>query len=163
MRNENDFYYQAEVDWTEGRAGGLKSSGLPTLDVAAPPEFQGRENTWTPEHLYVGSVASCFMTTFLAIAELSKLEFRSLSVKAEGRLKRAEGSGYEMTEIILRPTLVVRYGRDLERASRMLEKAEKKCLISNSIKTKVKLEPRVYNEQSPAYPCPPVSPVTIPA
>jgi len=36
-----------------------------------------------------------------------------------------------------------RHARDAERANRILEKAEKHCLISNSIKTETKLEPEV--------------------
>ena len=158
-KDEKGLFFAANVVWTEGRSGALESRGLPTLQVAAPPEFQGRENTWTPEHLYVGSVASCFMATFVAIAELSKLEFKSLSIEAAGKLEKVEGSGYAMIEIILKPTLVIRNSRDIERASRMLEKAEKKCFISNSIKSRVKLEPRVYHEQNPSYPCPSVAAV----
>jgi len=48
-----------------------------------------------------------------------------------------------MTEITLRPKLVLKNARDAERALRILEKAEKHCLISNSIKTQTKLEPDI--------------------
>jgi hypothetical protein len=67
------YFYDTEVEWSERRRGKVRSPGLPDLQIAAPPEFQGDEGTWTPEHLFVGSVNICFMTTFLAIAELSKL------------------------------------------------------------------------------------------
>ena len=40
------------------------------------------------------------------------------------------------------------YARDLERAARLMQKAEKNCLISNSIKTFVKLEPEIMSEVS---------------
>jgi peroxiredoxin-like protein len=156
-KDERELFFAANVIWTEGRSGELESRGLPTLSVSAPPEFQGRENTWTPEHLYAGSVAACFMATFVAIAERSKLEFKSLRVETDGKLQRIEGAGYEMTEIILRPTLVIRHSRDIERATRILEKAGKQCFIANSIKSKVRLEPRVYHEKNPSYPCPAVA------
>jgi organic hydroperoxide reductase OsmC/OhrA len=86
--------------------------------------------------------------TFLAIADLSKLEFVSIASNARGKLEKVEGSGYEITEISLTPTLVLRNSRDMERAGRILEKAEKTCLISNSIKTVVKLEPEINSETS---------------
>ena len=48
-----------------------------------------------------------------------------------------------MTEITLRPTLVIGNARDFERANQILEKAEKHCLISNSIRSETKLEPEI--------------------
>lgn len=151
------YFYETEVQWTERRRGEVRSPELPGLQVAAPPEFQGEKGSWTPEHLYVASVNSCFVITFLAIAQNSKLEVVSFSAAARGKLEKVEGAGYQVTEIAIRPRLVVRSNRDLERAGRILEKAEKNCLISNSIKTVIRLEPQIYSEQDPAYPCPPVS------
>jgi peroxiredoxin-like protein len=134
------YYYETEVEWTEQKRGELEAPGLASLQVASPPEFQGHEGIWTPEHYFVASVNSCFMTTFLAIAQMSKLEFISFDSKATGKLDKVEGVGYQMTEIILHPNLVIRYSKDLEKAHRLIEKAEKNCLISHSIKTQVRLE-----------------------
>jgi peroxiredoxin-like protein len=135
------YLYETEVEWTEQRKGDLESPGLERLQVASPPEFQGHEGMWTPEHYFVASVNSCFMTTFLAIAQMSKLEVVSFESRAVGKLDKVEGAGYQMTEVVLMPRLVVRHAKDLDRAQRILEKAEKNCLISNSIKSSVKLEP----------------------
>src|SRR5688500_1964600 len=140
---ENQYSYTTEVEWTGERRGDLSAPHLPDLEVDAPPEFKGHEGVWTPEHLFVAAVNSCFMTTFLAIAENSKLEFVSFSADAKGKLEKLEGQGFMMTEVTLRPKLVIRNARDAERASRILEKAEKHCLISNSITTHTKLEPEI--------------------
>lgn len=140
---ENKYSYSTEVEWTKEREGNLCSPVLPCLHVDAPPEFKGHEGSWTPEHLFVGAVNSCFMTTFLAIAENSKLDFVSFKTAADGKLEKLEGQGFQMTELTLRPKLVISNSRDAERASRILEKAEKHCLISNSIKTAVHLEPEI--------------------
>jgi peroxiredoxin-like protein len=140
---EDSYYYRTQVEWTGERRGDLSAPVLPSLKVDAPPEFKGHEGVWTPEHLFVASVNSCFMTTFLAIAENSKLEFVSFSADAKGKLEKLTGPGFMMTEITLRPKLVLKNARDAERALRILEKAEKHCLISNSIKTQTKLEPDI--------------------
>jgi peroxiredoxin-like protein len=140
---ENQYSYSTEVEWTGERGGDLSGPDLPDLEVDAPPEFKGHEGVWTPEHLFVAAVNSCFMTTFLAIAENSKLEFVSFSADASGKLEKLEGQGFIMTEVVLRPKLLISHARDVERAGRILEKAEKNCLISNSIKTETKLEPEV--------------------
>lgn len=140
---EDKYFYSTLVEWTGARHGDLSAPLLPNLQVDAPPEFKGHDGAWTPEHLFVAAVNSCFMTTFLAIAENSKLEFVSFKAEAEGKLERVDGRGFIMTEISLRPRLVISHARDAERASRILEKAERNCLISNSVKTEVRLKSEV--------------------
>jgi peroxiredoxin-like protein len=136
--------YNLALTWKEGRIGEMSSPELPTkIEVATPPEFEkGVAGIWSPEHLYTASVLSCFMTTFLAIAEYSKLEFSSFDCGAVGTLEKVDGK-YLMTEITLSPTLVVNDETKMDRALRILEKSEAACLISNSIKTVVKLDPSV--------------------
>jgi len=62
---------------------------------------------------------------------------------------KVDDQGFVMTEITLQPKLVVSNARDAERASRILGKAEKNCLISNSIKAKTKLEPQIEIYRQP--------------
>src|SRR6266566_4677668 len=86
---ENQYNYSTEVEWTGERRGDLSAPQLPDLAVDAPPEFKGHEGVWTPEHLFVAAVNSCFMTTFLAIAENSKLEFVSFRGGCERKVREA--------------------------------------------------------------------------
>ena len=136
-------FYSTEVTWTGERQGDLSAPVLPTLQVDAPPEFKGHEGVWTPEHLFVGAINSCFMTTFVAIAENSKLDFVDFDSKATGKLEKQNGSGFMITEVALYPRLTIRNARDEERALRILEKAERHCLIANSVKTTIQLEPEI--------------------
>jgi len=140
---ENQHLYKTEIEWTGERHGELRAPALPMLEVDAPPEFKGHEGVWTPEHLFVASVNSCFMTTFLAIAENSKLEFLKFNADAEGKLETVAGQGQMITHITLRPKLVIKDCRDAERALRIFQKAEKNCFIANSIRAKTTLEPQV--------------------
>lgn len=140
---ETKYFYTTEVEWTGERHGDLRAPVLPNLKVDAPPEFKGHGGVWTPEHLFVASVNSCFMTTFLAIAENSKLDFVSFKTNAEGKLEKLDGKGFVMTEVTLHPKLVISHARDAERANRILEKAEKHCLISNSIRSETRLASEV--------------------
>ncbi len=135
--------YQTSVKWTGNRRAVLAADGLPSLEVATPPEFPGgHPGIWSPEHLYTAAAEACLMTTFLAIATNSKLDFKSYQSAAEGTLEKTE-SGFLMTHITLRPKVVVADAGRIERARRILEKAEKLCLISNSMKTRVELVPEV--------------------
>lgn len=133
-----EHYYDVNVTWEADRQGVLSSTVLPqTIDVATPPEFpKGMAGIWSPEHLLVGAVSSCLMTTFLAIAENSKLEFKAFQCAATGKLELIEGK-YMISEIELKPVVTLKEGKDRERAERIVQKAEAACLITNSIKSKV--------------------------
>lgn len=136
--------YQVDLTWKEDRKGEVSSPELTdTIETATPPDFpKGMPNIWSPEHFLVAAVESCLMTTFLAIAENSKLEFISFKSKAIGKLHKVEGK-FQMTEIILKPVLEITDENNAERAKRIIEKSEKACLISNSIKTKITLETEI--------------------
>ena len=131
-------YYTINLNWTSERKGEISSPELKQkLEIATPPQFsKGIEGIWSPEHLLTASVNSCYMTTFLAIAENYKLEFLSFSCSAKGKLEKVEGK-YLMTEIILEPILSISNAMDRILAEKVLQKSEVACLISNSIKSKV--------------------------
>ncbi len=135
--------YQTSLKWLGDRRAVLAAAGLPSLEVATPPEFPGgHAGIWSPEHLYTAAAEACLMTTFLAIAASSKLAFESYQSAAEGTLEKTE-AGYLMTRIVLRPKVVVSDASQVERALHILGKAEKSCLISNSMKTQVEMVPDV--------------------
>lgn len=132
--------YTTRLEWKETRKGIVTSAGLPTLEVATPPEFPGGiGGIWSPEHLYVASAEVCLMTTFLAIAENSRLEFTAYSSEATGTLEKTE-SGFQITKIVIRPHVIVGDEALVDRAKRIVEKAEQHCLISSSMKTEIELD-----------------------
>ena len=135
------YQYQLSLEWTGQRTGELTAEGLMPLQVAPPPEFKGPGGKWTPEHLLVAATASCLMTTFLAIAEISKLAVLSLRMECRGRLEKLPEEGYRFTEIALVPEIGVA-PEDEERAGKLLEKAERNCFISKSLRAAVQVEPR---------------------
>ena len=143
-------FYNVQIEWNKDRKGVMCSPELnaPTqgggcIEVATPPEFpKGIPGIWSPEHLFTAAVSSCLMTTFLAIAENSKLEFTGFHCDSKGKLDQVDGK-FLMTEVILEPTVTIVDEKDRERAERVLAKAEAACLISNSIKSKVTMIPHI--------------------
>lgn len=156
MNQEKPFFYDAEVDWSGDRRVNLRLPDVRPLEVVPPPEFNGPEAGLTPEALYVGNVAACFMLTFVAIAERSRLELVSASVSATGKLDGLDDKTFRFTEVTIKPTVIVRRVEDVERAQRLLKKAERNCLIAGSITSRIVLIPHVYHRQTPSYPCPTV-------
>ena len=120
----------------------LSSPGIPDLRTAAPADFDGPGDAWSPEHLLLAAVQACFLLTLRAVARASNLEFLSLEVDTLGTVDRQDGVT-RFTEIVLRPRLVVAPGTDRERAVKALEKSEKHCLVSASISTPIRLEPEI--------------------
>ncbi len=120
----------------------LRSKDLEDVQSTPPPEFGGPEGNWSPETLFVAAVADCFVLSFRAVAGASRLEWLEIDCGAEGVLEKTD-TGMRFTHINLDVHLRVPAGSDISRAERLLEKAEKACLISNSLKSEVHLNLRV--------------------
>lgn len=110
----------------------LSSGDLEPLHSAAPVEFDGPGDRWSPETLLVGAMADCFTLTFRAIARATQLPWVSLNVGVVGTLEREQGNsrftGFDVTARLRVPA-----GGDVAVAERALHKAEAGCLISNSL------------------------------
>ncbi len=125
--------YHARVDWTYNKEGNLIVDGKPETKISAPPEFGGPEGIISPEDLFVGAAAACFMTTFVTFKEKMRFDFKSFTCKGKGILERVE-RGFQFTGIRLTTTLTVESEDLVPKAERALELAERYCLVSNSMK-----------------------------
>ena len=73
-KREKQFFFEVQLNWLADTRGILSAKDANgTIHVATPPEFGGEGKPWTPEHLFLSSISSCFMTTYLAFAK--KLHF----------------------------------------------------------------------------------------
>lgn len=144
------YSFTSSARWTGDRHGVVEGHEVkPPINFSAPPEFQGQAGVWTPEHFFTSAVATCFITTFQAIAALSKFEARALEVSAEGQVEKGEG-GFRFTRVTVRPVLTTTNESDRERALRLLEKAERACLVSRSLQSQIVLDPQVLLVAVPA-------------
>lgn len=126
---------------TEGSVT-IAAQGLPDLKTAPPQQFGGPGDQWSPETLLVAAAADCLILTFRAVARASNLPWLDIDCRAEGVLDRTEGIT-RFTELHLHARLTVPAGGDLERSRRVLEKAEKACLVTNSLKLEAVLAAEV--------------------
>jgi peroxiredoxin-like protein len=112
----------------------LSTLGVRVIESSPPKEFGGPGNQWSPEGLLTAAVADCFALGFREIARASKFEFRHLDVRTEGTLDRVDGK-LQFTRFDTHAKLQVTAGANVERAKKLLEKAESACLIANSLKS----------------------------
>lgn len=137
--------YQASASAQPTTSVAVASPGLPGLTTDAPVEFDGPDGLWSPETLLTAAVADCFTLTFRGIAKASRFEWTSLNCQAEGNLDRVDRVT-RFTAFRIVAELHIPAGGDPEQAERLLHKAEKGCLITNSFIAETKLETRVIVE-----------------
>ena len=144
---ENQYTYHASAQFHQHDRSFVElEHGAPRIiHFSSPPEFGGEAGLWTPEHFLLAAVSSCFIATFKAVAQASKLEFQGMEVSADGLLQRETG-GFRFTTITLRPSLILYREQSREMGLRLLEKAERACLVSRSLSSKIELEPKVLVE-----------------
>jgi organic hydroperoxide reductase OsmC/OhrA len=82
-----------DVHLTGGPSGYalLSTPGVPDLSTAPPADFDGPGDAWSPEHLLLASVQTCFLFTLRSIARASHVDFVSLELDAAGTVNRQEG------------------------------------------------------------------------
>jgi organic hydroperoxide reductase OsmC/OhrA len=110
----------------------LSAEGMRVIESAPPKEFDGPGNQWSPEGLLTASVADCLVLGFRAIAAASKFHWTNLELRTKGTLDRVDGK-MRFTRFDSHAKLQVPAGVDIERAKKLLEKAEATCLIANSL------------------------------
>jgi peroxiredoxin-like protein len=125
----------------------ISSRGIPDLETAGPAEFGGPGDVWSPETLLVGSVANCFILSFRAIARKAKLDWLTLTAEASGKLDKLDGFT-QFVDFTVRAELTIPDEKHRKKAEVILEKAEKYCLVSNSMKAATHLEGSVRVDEA---------------
>lgn len=130
---EKEHTYRVTAWWASGQTGITKSDSAPNaIHFAAPPQFGGLEGRWSPEDMLLSAVASCFTTTFQAVAGYSRFEFMDLEVQVEGTVAKTS-SGYCFTSIVIRPKLTVPDRGAESLGLELLKKAKHLCLVSRAL------------------------------
>ena len=141
MQGYPHFYVASASAGSEGNVT-VTGEGLPDLETASPPQFDGPLGVWSPDTLFSAAVADCFVLTFRSIARASKFEWNSLECRAEGVLERPEKKTF-FTKFNVHAVLHTPEAAKAELAERLLEKAEALCLITASLKSEVILTTEV--------------------
>ena len=136
------FVYTTELGSIGPLAGILSSPGKQEIRVSSPPEFKGEAGVWTPEHFFVAAVDSCTMMTFLALARRQGLGVIKYSSQATGVLELVEGK-YGFSKITIESHISVEHIEDIRKTKDLLNEAHRTCLIANSIRSEVAMEPIV--------------------
>jgi organic hydroperoxide reductase OsmC/OhrA len=139
--------YRIRATSTTVRSGLAVAEGIePSIAFSAPLEFKGQAGQWTPEHLLVAAVASCYVSTFSGMAFNSNFEFFSLELETEGVLAEDQ-AGWRFKEVVIRPRLTIARAEQKGLGSRLLHKAKDNCLVGRSLACPIVLEPAFAIEE----------------
>jgi organic hydroperoxide reductase OsmC/OhrA len=143
MTQEGMHSYRVTAWWTSGRTGLAKSETAPNaIHFTAPAQFGGVEGRWTPEELLLVAVAGCFTTTLRSIASSTNFDYADLEVEACASLRKM-GSGYNFSEIVIRPILRIPNEAERGLALDLLKKAHRICLVSRALAIPMRFEPQL--------------------
>jgi len=139
-RAYKSFRYTTKTTWDSARRGTLSAAGRSSVVVGSPPEFKGEPGVWAPEELLISALNTCMMLTFLTLAQAQGLTPAGYESEAEGLLQNVEGK-FRITEVTVRPRVIVNNDVELEAARKTMEGVEAHCFIANSINARVTLTP----------------------
>ncbi len=129
--------------WSSGRTGIAKADSAPNaIHFTAPVSFGGIDGRWTPEDLLLGAIASCFTTTFRAIADRAKFEYVDLQMEVGGTVVRND-TGYEFAGILVRANLTVASQENQQQGVKLLQIAKARCVIARAVAIPQTFEPVV--------------------
>ena len=132
------FSYEVALQWQGDRRSAI-TAGDRTVILSGPPaDFPlGEGERWSPEHLFLGSISSCTMLSYLAHAARRDVEVIGYTAVASGTLTRRAGDGrYAFVTVEIHPTVAVASGQG-EAARALTAKAERDCFISASTSAEV--------------------------
>ncbi|MBA3660829.1 MAG: OsmC family protein [Gammaproteobacteria bacterium] len=145
--------YSARVQWRRSAATPFNAKSFDrthkiyfgsgfSIEACSAPEFLGRSDLPNPEEMFVASISSCFMLTFLYWAAAEGMTVDHYVDDAVGILAKNESNKMAITEVILQPKITFQNKRELppEVMSALLQKAHDNCFISASVKTIVTIK-----------------------
>lgn len=143
LKNNKPIIFSVDLHWSGEKSGFVSSPyAKGSVFFSTSPEFGGPEGTWSPEHLFLSSITSCFMSTYLVFIDKMKVEHTGFECTATGQVELVDGK-YKFTYIHIYPKAFVGNSADIEKAKVALEKAKQYCLISNSISAEIVLHAEV--------------------
>ncbi|BDZ43561.1 peroxiredoxin [Paraoerskovia sediminicola] len=92
---------------TYGRDHEIEFTGRPTILGSADPAFRGDASRYSPEELFVASIAQCHMLWFLHVASAAGVVVRGYSDLVSGTMRVESAGAGQFTDVTLRPKVVV--------------------------------------------------------
>ena len=152
-------HYRSRLNWTGSTGAGYETyerdhrvsvpPATSELRLSSDAAFHGNADLPNPEQLLVASASSCQLLMFLALAARSRVDVLEYEDDAEAVMPEDE-TPMRITQITLKPRIVVTPGTDLARVKRLVDRAHDGCYIANTVNAEIVVEPTIAVLRSPA-------------
>jgi peroxiredoxin-like protein len=150
-KTDTHHLFEVQLNWLHQQTGIISAHDTDsTIHVATPPAFGGEGRHWSPEHLLLGAVNSCFMSTLLVFVKKMNIELSRFECSSIGRVDLEDGK-YRFTRIDVYPKIFTTATGDLEKAKKALEKTQQYCLVSNSLNAECIYHGEVLTDPFPRF------------
>ncbi len=138
--------FHAHLVWSKSPDGAgthrVEFENRPALEVSAAPQYKGDPTKLNPEELFLASLMSCQMLTYLALATRAGVPVFAYEDRAEATLTIADRR-MRITEVVLHPRVTVGAAADENEARALVDAAHEGCFIANSVSCAVRAEPEI--------------------
>ncbi len=146
-KSGKQFLFEVKLNWLEDNRGILHAHDVDgTLHVATPQTFGGEGRQWSPEHLFISSISSCYMSTFLLFAKKINLHLSHFECNVIGQIELVDGK-YKFTHINLYPKIYISDNDQRANAIETAQKTQRYCLTSNSVNATVIYHTEILHEK----------------
>lgn len=145
-------HFHLEAEWPGGRnSEGYISAGNLQTKISIPQEMDGPGIGTNPDEMLLGAAATCYIISLGAMFERSELPIAEMEMTSEGIVDVTDGI-FTYEKIIHRPNVMLKQeatDQQIRLTKKLIEKAEKTCMISKAIRGNVELglEPVVRIEE----------------
>ncbi len=136
-------HFHLKADWPGGRneVGSIEADKLKTK-ISIPKEMDGPDIGTNPDEMLLGAAATCYIISLAAMIERAHLPLKEMGMESEGIVDVTDGV-FTYKKIIHRPRVILKTEateKQLTSLKRLVDKAEKSCMISRAIQGNVELE-----------------------
>jgi organic hydroperoxide reductase OsmC/OhrA len=145
--------YKTTILWTGNTGSGTSSytaykrdheisvAGKPRIPGSSDPWFRGDRSRYNPEELLVAALSGCHMLWYLHLCADAGIVVTDYQDHAAGEMAELDNGGGHFVEVVLKPTVTVAPGANVELCNELHEAAHRLCYIASSVNFPVRCEP----------------------
>jgi tRNA-Thr(GGU) m(6)t(6)A37 methyltransferase TsaA len=143
------YEFETAIGYVGGKKGVFSGLNRHEVVVGCSAEFGGKKEYWSPQHLFVGAIETCIMTTFLWLLKRNNLGIISYRSKAAGKAQ-LKNKNFVFTEVTVKPIISVDSAKIKKDIHNLINEAGEQCMVSKSVNCPVILMPVIKTKQSGA-------------
>jgi organic hydroperoxide reductase OsmC/OhrA len=138
---KGEHHYRAQLTWDGGgisdyatyrRGHRIEVDGKPVIQASADPAFRGDPAQLNPEDLFLASLSSCHMLSYLALCAKYGVNVIAYEDAATGTMQEDGRGGGKFVEVTLHPIVTIANPEQRDRAMQLHDRAHEQCFIASS-------------------------------